>query len=82
MKRKVKKGPGSSRNMQIKDLKHLVTKYKGCHYITAGKLYRIVEVSCASMAYVVDDDGRTMTAPIGRACAHFDNIGRWEHPCK
>lgn len=82
MKRKVKKGPGSVRNMPVKDLKHLFTTYKGCKYITAGNLYRIVEGSCASMTHVVSNDGREITAPIGRTSVHLDGIGHWEHPFK
>lgn len=82
MKRKVKKGPGTSRNMPVKDLKHLFTKYKECKYVTAGKLYRIVEGLWASMTYVVGDDGRAITAPIGCTSTHLDSIGRWEHPFK
>lgn len=47
MKRKIKKGPGKASQMPVKDLHHVVTTYRGCSYVTAGKKYRVLP----------DDDG-------------------------
>lgn len=83
MKRKVKKGPGTYRNMPVKDLKHLFTTYKGCKYITAGKPYEVLPMwSGKGLFKLRDNDGHVMVAPTGCTSAHFHDIGRWEHPFK
>lgn len=83
MQRKVKKGCGRVRNMPVKDLKHLFTRYEGCKYITAGKLYKVWPTATGKGLFrLKDNDGHVMVAPTGRTSAHFHDIGRWEHPFK
>lgn len=83
MKRKIKKGPGKARQMPVKDLHHVVTTYRGCGYVTAGKKYpALADDRGANIFNIIDDLGRRITAPIKNTSAHLHDIGTWQHPFK
>jgi len=56
MKRKIKKGPGKARQMPVKDLRHVVTTYARCPYITAGKTYRVLQDELDAPIYNIIDN--------------------------
>lgn len=85
MKIKTKRGARRIRNQRVINRRFVVTDYEGCSYITAGKLYYIVNTESIT-AKIVHDKFRTITIVINGArgvlCAHLDEIGTWYHPIR
>lgn len=77
MKIKTKRGARRIRNQRVIDRRFVVTDYKGCSYITPGKLYRLYDGH-----QIIDNHGCIIPAPIMFASAHFRNIGTWYHPIR
>ena len=85
MKIKTKRGARRIRNQRVIDRRFVVTDYDRCQYITAGKLYYIVNTGRIT-AKIVHDEFRTITIVINGAlgilCAHLDETGTWYHPIR
>lgn len=59
----------------------LRTCYTECDYITAGKLYDVIELDFLyphELADIMADDGTRITVWFTGLCAHLDCTGRWE----
>lgn len=77
MQIKTKRGPRRIRNQRVRDHRYVVTDYRGCSYVTAGKLYRLL-----SDILIKSDLSFTMTAPTQLNSAHFDFKDKWYHPIR
>lgn len=83
MKIKTKRGARRIRNQRVIDRRFVVTDYEDCSYITAGKLYRVINTEGQILPKVKDDDGDSIFVyDVGKTAAHLDYIGTWYHPIR
>lgn len=78
MKIKTKRGARRIRNQRVIDRRFVVTDYDRCSYITAGKLYRVIN----SRIINNNEIGIFILVHKPIKCAHLDNIGTWYHPIR
>lgn len=83
MKIKTKRGARRVRNQRVIDRRFVVTDYEGCSYITAGKLYRVLDMQ---RGHIDRGDGFVWDVMIGawfgHADSHLDCVGTWYHPIR
>ena len=83
MKIKTKRGARRIRNQRVIDRRFVVTDYDRCSYITAGKLYRVINTKGQILPKVKDDDDELISVyDVGETAAHLDEIGTWHHPIR
>jgi hypothetical protein len=56
---------------------YVMTDYEGCDFVTAGKVYELLEHTMWSQG-IIDDEGEEICVRRpGNTCAHLDRIGVW-----
>lgn len=83
MKIKTKRGPRRIRNQRVIDRLFVVTDYEGCSYITAGKLYRVIDINEGTIDRGYRPD---LSVMIGK-WSHLPDrvlhdVGTWYHPIR
>lgn len=73
MKIKTKRGARRVRNQRVRDKRFVVTDYTGCSYITAGKLYRLID----GWLIMINAVEQIRIRRVGNPCAHLHFIGTW-----
>lgn len=82
MKIKTKRGARRIRNQRVIDRRFVVTDYDRCSYITAGKLYRVINMKGNPAKFIKSELG--LNAAIYRLgnCPHLNYIGTRYHPIR
>lgn len=82
MKIKTKRGPRRVRNQRVIDRRFVVTDYKDCSYITAGKLYKTFDLEGRQLKYVINDLDSDTSVVLDGPSGHFAHRGTWYHPIR
>ena len=82
MKIKTKRGARRIRNQRVIDRRFVVTDYEDCSYITAGKLYRVINMGGHPAKFIKSELGLNAAIHLNGASGHLKNIGTWYHPIR